>query len=321
DSTLLELAEGDELWHPCLWVRPNANPDQEALLDSDSAGVYYQYDAGNHLISSSVEIGIKLKEFWKRNESVEFASLGSSMTLDAVIDDSLHAMNSLNMAVTLADIHWQDYAIRHYLVPYAKNLKAVMVELSPGLLYRSSADYLDFLRERSPGLIYDENHLTRDNSYRIAEYAQEQEYPKDLFAQEYIEGSFLLPSASWRDTYVSVDTNSMFLDNPYLQISLEKIRALKNYLDSVGVVMFMNITPRNPEYRNTGSFGVFGPSRTVAAQIIDAIKDFDIMVFDENKDGLHDYTDTEAFNDIHLSYIGAYKFTHRLDSLLQTLKK
>ena len=39
DSTLLELAEGDELWHPCLWVRPNANPDQEALLDSDSAGV------------------------------------------------------------------------------------------------------------------------------------------------------------------------------------------------------------------------------------------------------------------------------------------
>lgn len=41
---------------------------------------------------------------------------------------------------------------------------------------------------------------------------------------------------------------------------------------------------------------------------------------DENKMGDHDYTDAMAFDYDHLSYLGAAQLTHRLDSLLNTLK-
>jgi hypothetical protein len=41
DGSLVELAEGDELWHPSLWVNSNVVSDDVTLLDLDSAGVYY----------------------------------------------------------------------------------------------------------------------------------------------------------------------------------------------------------------------------------------------------------------------------------------
>jgi hypothetical protein len=51
------------------------------------------------------------------------------------------------------------------------------------------------------------------------------------------------------------------------------------------------------------------------------VQKLDIVYFDENKFGDHDYTDAMAYNIDHLGTAGAKQFTHRLDSLLSTLAR
>ena len=60
--------------------------------------------------------------------------------------------------------------------------------------------------------------------------------------------------------------------------------------------------------------------------MIEEIKDLEqkyphFRLWDENKMGDHDYTDEMAFNEDHLSYLGAIQLTTRLDSLLKKLDK
>ena len=88
-----------------------------------------------------------------------------------------------------------------------------------------------------------------------------------------------------------------------------------------GLKVVVTILPQNPAYAETGSFGVYGPRKSIAKDVIDSIKAMDVIFFDEYKFGAHDYTDEMAYNVDHLSTSGAKQYTHRLDSLLSTLKK
>ncbi len=315
DSSIIDIASGEELWHPNIWIRPQLENG-----DVDSVGVYYKYASSNIQTASTVELGMKLKAFWSMHNDVEFVALGSSMVLNAVIDDSIKTYKSLNMGVTLTDIHMFKHLLFNYVFPYAKNLKAVMVELSPGFLFRYEEEHFGVVFSYSPGLRYDAHFLNEKTVETVAENSQKIDYPTDRFIQEYIEGSFVLPSSSWGDSYVAVDLDRLTLDFPSLKMSLQKIRDIKNYADSIGVKFFMTITPRNPAYRKTDSFGVFGPSRNNAHAIIDSVRNMGIMIFDENKDGLHDYSKKEAYNNTHVSFLGAAKYSVRLDSVLKTLK-
>ena len=94
-------------------------------------------------------------------------------------------------------------------------------------------------------------------------------------------------------------------------VELAKERNLK-------VICF--IAPQSPDYRETGSFGVYGPKRSVADSILSVVKAMDVVWMDENMMGDHDYTDDMAYNVDHLSAAGATQLTLRLDSLLETLK-
>ena len=58
----------------------------------------------------------------------------------------------------------------------------------------------------------------------------------------------------------------------------------------------------------------------MANAIIDGLKEHGFLIFDENKNGKHDYTDEMAYNNTHLSYLGARQFTARLDSVLRSLE-
>lgn len=319
DSTISNLLEGNELWHPSLWIQQETGT--ESLVDYDSAGVYFVNDNANPFAFSSVELGMKLQSFWKIRDEVEFVTLGSSMLMDAVIDDSVKTFKSLNMGVTLSDVYLFDYIVRYYLLPYATKLKAIAIELSPGMLYRSRDEMMVHLVEYSPGLQYDENHLNVKTVASIADNSLDLEYPTDLFAQQYMEGTFLLPSVSWNSPSVAVDTSIMKLDDPNVKETLRIFQSIKALADSNGIILVAAITPQNPKYRETGTFNTFGPSRTVARQLIQKIKDMDILVFDENKDGDHDYTDEMAFNTNHLSYLGAAQFSARLDALLDSLSR
>ena len=319
DSSVTDLVEGDEIWHPDFWVNPKSIGKDTFALDCDSAGLYFRADPANEFVASSVELGFKIKDFWAKHESVEAVTLGSSMLLDAVISDSIHSYSTLNMCVILSDIYVHHYLLQHYLLPYAPKLKVVVLELSPGLLFRDSY-FFNKLINYSPGILYDENHLDSTTKNLIAEASQEIDYPTTYFGQDYLEDEFLLPSISWGDFYIAVDTSQMPLTHSYLKTTLSLFHSIKKQTDSLGIVLIAAITPRNPDYRNTGSFGCFGPSRTNAAAIIDSIAKMGIPIFDENKNGLHDYSDDMAYNSTHLSYLGARQFSARLDSVLRTLE-
>ena len=319
DSSVVDIAEGDELWHPSLWVNDNVALN-ESMLDLDSAGFYFENHPENIVQSASVELAMKLQMFWREYHDWECFMLGSSMLLDAVIDNTITSYKTLNMSVTLADINLFRYLLENYIFPYADNVKTVVIELSPGLLYRPEAAYLDFIREYSPGLAYDEHHLNAENKDLIAALSLEYTYPRNLFSQNYIENTFLLPSLSWGDTYVAMDVTAMPLDNPVTLENIELLEKLRAEMNKRHIKLVLAITPRNPAYAETDTYGVFGPSREVANAIIDILKEKGFVIFDENKDGKHDYTPEMAYNSSHLSYIGAEQFTARLDSLLKTLK-
>jgi hypothetical protein len=81
------------------------------------------------------------------------------------------------------------------------------------------------------------------------------------------------------------------------------------------------IFPESPHYRNTPSYGKYGPLRSTATEIIrqlDSLADANpyFLFYDANKGGNHDYADSEAVNIDHLSQSGALKLTGRIDSLI-----
>lgn len=285
DSSVTRLVEGPELWHPNLWSRKGHKGQDESNLDLDSAGVYYRYNAENYLQPTAVETALRMQDFW----------------------------------LTLADIHFFQFFLRKYIFPYAEKVKAVMVELTPGFVYRDWKTHFAYVYSFSPGLLYDFTHLDRCNKDSIAARSQEQVLPRDMYAQNYMEGIFLLPSNSWGDTYVSV-TDPQVFEDVHVQENLGIYRDLKAEAEALGIKIFLTITPRNPKYRNTEYFDVVGPKWDVANQIIESVKSMGYYVFDEYKGGNHDYSGAMANDNVHLSYKGAEKYTRRLDSLLATMK-
>ena len=319
DNSVHPLVQGGDLWHPCLWVRQENASHPKPVVDKDSAGAYFEYDASNPLIFSSVELAMHMKSFWKYCDKVEAVAFGSSMILNAVIETTTESFFLMNMGTSLSDVHLAEYLLKNYFLPYAPNLKVVVLELTPGLFFRFFEESAGWLINHSPGLMYDLNHLSKETKQEIADFSLDQEYPKDLFAQQYLPNTFLLPPAGWLAPNISVNVSEMHADMQNVQSSLDAIKSIKRMADSCGLALVAAITPRNPAYRETEAFDIFGPKWDVAHELIQAVADMGILIFDENKDGLHDYTEEMAANEYHVSYLGAAQFTERLDSLLKTL--
>ena len=324
NGDVVPLAEGEELWHPSLWIWQNSPNVPKPVVDFDSAGLYFDSDNEEVIGAStgfiSEEMGIKMQSFWKNHDKASVFTFGSSMMLNAVIEDSIKSYKTVNMGISLTDIHLHDYLIRHYVLPYAPHVKYLVVELSPGFFYRHISFLSAPVLSTSPGIVYDSKHLSPETKNEIAELSQYQQFPKVLLGQQYIEGTFLLPSLNWGFPNVLADTTGMVFDDPSLQNNLNILKALKKTADSCGVKLIAAIPPRNPRFKDTKAFDPYGPSWDVAHQIIDAVKDMGIVIFDEYKDGHHDYTDAMAFNSSHVSYLGAAQFSARLDALLKSLE-
>jgi len=289
-------------------------------VDIDSAGAYYDKNAICPNAMCTIELGMRLQSFWQNCDKVEVATFGSSMMLNAVIEDSIKSYKTVNMAVTLMDIHLFDYLIKRYVVPYGTKIKYLVVELSPGLLFRKYSDMTASVLDWSPGISYDERHLSKETKAEIAALSLDQQFPQVLLGQQYVEGTFLLPSGEWGVPIINVDLSEMPFDSPDLQKNLAMLKSLKQLADSNGIQLIAAIPPRNPKYKDTEAFDPFGPTWEVAHQIIDVVKDMGIVIFDEYKDGHHDYPDAMAFNPNHVSYLGAAQFSARLDAFLKTLK-
>lgn len=323
DSSVTELVEGEELWHPSLWIKGRVYVGSQEI-DLDSAGAYRDviYEDGEKAMNA------KMRMFWDMRDSIELIVLGSSRA-ERGFDPAQMSMNSLNFGFIGGDLWSQLYLAYHYILPHLKNLKYIAFEISPDLMKNSRLNSSDVVYGRAPGYYYDRNHNfwvdgVTDEFIRIVDdnvvYSHE-----DSTNYVNTRGLLKLEAHGWggepnvmRDSMMS--TWEMNLYNDVTDSLAEFIDSTRNS----GVTVIGIVYPQSPKYANTGSFGLHGTQRSVAMETIayfDSLAQVypHFVMMDENKFGMHDYTDDMAYDFDHLSELGAEYLSVRLDSLIRSL--
>lgn len=328
DGSLVELVEGDELWHPTLWISEiQSSADTsvgEHLFEPDSAGVYFV--EGQDWPHEA--LGYKMNLMWKYANQVEILCVGSSRTEDGIVANKIQSGFALNMGHSGNDMNASLFVAENYGVNHLKKLKTIVVSLDFDL-WRFETDYSDLIFLNTPGYIYDKNHsFWKDED--MADFSQIVEAVSPfstIAAVAYGESMGWLgnESVEWGAPLVESDTNWSVTESYALDWNLDRLENFVKEMDRLQINVVGVIFPQNPRYRETGSWGRYGPQRSAAEKYIESVKALAgrvsrFAVLDENRNGNHDYTDQMALNTDHLSAKGAEQLTARLDSLLKTLR-
>ena len=371
DSSITELAEGEELWHPNLWIKKKNKPSSSSSvnssssklsnttkiissssfssssfssssvssssfippepkfeLDLDSAGMYYNTSG---VYTRAHTLRYKMEILWQYKDTANIVVLGSSRTYRGVnpllFSEPIFAVN---LAIGGTIIHSNKDFFHNYVLPHYKKLKIIIITIdldradddgknSGNMFYEAYKSYL--------GYIYDKNHNYWKN-----------EYPEGLFEATYnspgpaqaakehrqTRGYFADGTHGWGNPDVPADSNWLDKKHETYQNNFQEFVQLLESCKENKITVIGVITPQNPRYKETGSFGKYGIRRSEAPALIKEISDLSItypnfILMDENNMGDHDYTDDMATDYDHLSVNGAKKLTHRLDSLIKTL--
>ena len=362
DSSITELAEGEELWHPNLWIKKKTikqssssnaissnsneqgkssnssssntdrtssssseNAEPEFVLDLDSAGMYYN-TSGAHMYAH--EWRYKMEFLWQYKDTADIVIIGSSRVYFGVNPLLFHSSYyAINLSVETMEQKTAYVFLTNYILPHQKKLKFVIKDLDIDRWYFVSSGIFNTAYKSYPGYVYDMNH----------------NYWKDGIPNGLVEASFNAPGvsstqealrptrgfqakngSSWHNP--TVDNDSAWLDklNKEFRLNLGYLTKMIEECKNKNIIFIGVITPQNPRYKETGSFGKFGIRRSEAPALIQEIaalqdKYPNFILMDENKMGDHDYTDEMAFDRDHLASLGAEQLTKRLDSLIRTL--
>lgn len=340
DNSITEIAEGDELWHPNLWIKkvPKTIPSTEDStevdttfhLDPDSAGVYYISGASD----KALIMRYKMELLWQYKDSANTVILGSSRPKNSLIPEELsNQFFAINLANSYFSINESHYTYFNYIQSNVKKLKYLIVSLDIDMWWKSYNSYKNFFYKdhlKIPGYVYDKNHLfgkdfDSQELYRFTYESIGSNYYANIFRSSRGYHKFdnsigwendppLYHDSTWMQDTISLYENSIKLLKEIILDSKEKD------IFVIGIIF-----PQSPAYKNTGSFGCYGLQRSLAPSVIDDLTNLsqenpNFILMDENKMGNHDYTDEMARDRDHLSHTGALQITHRLDSLLRTLE-
>lgn len=315
---ILELANGDELWHPAMWSKNISESEIDVLLDLDSAGIYYTQNGEDYMFV----LREKMEDFWHQKDSVNVVAMGSSRTMYGIYYKEMPDWNVLNMAYPGADMYDARYLFLNYFLEHAPNIEFLVLELAPDMFFRTSAEHWIPTYMANVGFQYDAHHgFWRDGVPEgFIEAVEDSPTYANRDALPYDE-DFMFPSKSWGPAELAVDSVYSIQMDSIVEISFKAYSEIVNAANDAGIKVVALIYPRHPGYKKTGSFGAYGPMRSVAKKIIDRVTTkLDVILMDENKWGDHDYTDEMAYDYDHLSVLGARQLSHRVDSLLKTLE-
>lgn len=337
DSTILPIVQGEELWHPCMWVAPAfhkppttdtiSDTTSEAFpLDPDSAGIYFQFGAAG--TETAVKWRYKMELLWKYRNSINTIIMGSSRALHGVIptelSDKFWAVNFANSNGTL---FCTNFFLNNYALPHIKNLKYIIMSIDIDRGFNTEANSFFLVnRQNFPGYIYDENHNfwkegvpeeLVQRTYESVGYYKFENY-RETRGYEQLEANGWDEPKIWTDSmWMNTRANLYYANFNLLKEIL--VETGKRDIKVIGVIF-----PQNPAYANTGSFSFHGIQRSKAPALIQELDDLsktypNFTLMDENKMGYHEYTDEMAFDNNHLAHPGAIYFTSKLDSLLSKL--
>src|SRR5574344_3046445 len=326
DSLLLKVVEGNELWHPSLWVNKQ-NLLLQTDLDLDSAGVYLAKD---NVVGMSYVLRYKMELLWKYYDSVEIAITGSSRSLHGIIPMSMSSGFAVNFAHTPNDIFISEYFVNNYFIPLFPKLKTIIVSLDLDIWFKEKENDWKNNYASAPGYTYDSTHGFWKDSipkgmYEITKNAWgASDSLRSLYTND--RGYFDLPSVGWREKKAEISRDTIdFFEKMRTSAALSALENMIQIASASDVNVIGVIFPLSPWYKETGAFGRYGLKRSHAKMLIEEMNAFEdkylnFYLMDENKMGDHDYTEEIAFDYEHLSVLGAVQLTSRLDSLLQTLE-
>ena len=326
DSSIIQLAEGDELWHPCLWAAEPPRLPQNASLDYDSAGIYLSINQNFMGIFQGIKMGI----LWKNIEDMEVLMTGSSRAEYGLVAELFPKKKMVNMSVHGIDIKRDKYFIENYGFYTAKKLKAVVFSLDIDH-WGINEDFLPLILNSGPGYYYDANHgYWHDGIPDGFIQAVENGLPadKDATRNYNSRGDFCTESMGWNDGKVVLSGDSALNEDQKANHN-DNLRLVKELVEKANarqIFLIGIIFPQDPQYKKTGAFGRYGLKRSIAQEDIKWLNELSekypyFHVMDEYKMGSHDYTDEMAFDQDHLSCAGAEQLTRRLNDLLDSLYK
>ena len=325
DSSVLELAQGRELWHPDLWVA-NAS-SQNVELDPDSAGVYLLPNG----TSEDLWLPYKMELLWKYKDSANVVIMGSSRALDGVNPD---LFSSNFFAVNLAQVPNNPFFsfdfLTRYILPHVKKMRYLVISLDLDIWsYQKENSFFYMNYKKYPGFVYDENHGFWQNNYSKSLYEMTNNF---LEGKMNIERRLetrgfdnLVSCGGWGNAEIAFDSNLAVIQADIFENYVEINRQIIETATQKGITVIGVIFPQNPDYRKTGAWGRYGLKRSLALSVLDRLEKIStinprFILLDENLMGEHDYANSMAANIDHLCPRGAAKLTARLDSLLRTLK-
>jgi uncharacterized protein (TIGR02171 family) len=313
------VVEGSDLWHPNLWIEPDA-PWISAV--SDSAGAY-------NTPSSSFaveELANKLVRFWPLRDSIQVAAVGSSHTRFGIAPASMPTFKVFNLGAASGSYDLSDTLVMRYLLPHSPRLKYVVLELETGWMTYLKCEYVCEWFEATIGRRFDRNHSVWKDSLpeRILSRITQRTWGSSGLYSAW--GQFDAPTVGWGQEATpcwvdhSVDANfTVYKRNTK---ALEK---LLDTLDSRGIKVLGVVFPQSPRFKETEYAGRYEPRWPLYRTILAQIKSLEsshrnFRLYDAFQDGNHDYSDSEAYDNDHLSARGAAKLSPRIDSILSDWK-
>ena len=122
DNTITEIAEGEELWHPCFWKSVN-NASSDQKWSADSVGQYLTPKNQTYYLLAN-----KMPMFWQLKDSVEVVGLGNSHLWVGFAAPEM-SKPSINMGIIPCDMHCAHYLFSNYVLNHCSKLKYVVLGL------------------------------------------------------------------------------------------------------------------------------------------------------------------------------------------------
>ena len=326
DSSFVDLAEGDELWHPNLWVKPSAPSSANNMLDPDSAGAYITEGTG---VETRI-MKVKMDYFWLYRDLTEVVIIGSSRSFAGLDPEYIKSMFAINMAYSSQDLTSTHFFVKNYILPLMPKLKVITLALDYDRWYVKDENWNAWF-SNIPGYEYDKNHGYWQEGLIGDMYAASQaalglnDYEYEAFG--YHRGVMKSPSGGWGDDKPEVvyDPKWFDKDRSGFDFNFDKLTQILEEARNYGVVVVGIVYPQSPNFANTDAWGRYGPTREAARIMQDAVQDLvgkysNFIVLDENRDGHHDFASEDFFDADHLCSAGAQVMSSRFDSLLKTLR-
>lgn len=328
DSSIVELLEGEEVWHPCLWHAAPVSQEGTSGLDADSAGAYLSDDSW-----SNIQLRYNMEILWRNYATAEVVVVGSSRPFQAIAPRLFHNFKVINLAQTPNSIYMSRDFLSRYVFRQVKNLKYVVISLDIDFWWKQDrsednffvSDYSEYA-----GYVYDENHDYWSDSIpeKLAAFTEQSLGSAIGPSFIYNLGYYAVDCGTWGGNPPALDVDSTKFDKhpEYVGNSLKALEQILEEAKGYGVEVVGIIFPQSPQYRKTGAFGRYGMRRSLAEKTIASLDSLseehsNFTFVDENKMGKHKYKDVHAENSDHLCSIGARDFSRHLDTLLLDLYK